>query len=123
MSYYFGYLFHNPAAIQNLRNIEKSLWIDWPTNDRMELREVDGGLILCVEADVYNARTYRLVNGGPGTSVTSIDVSTKHFQNRLKRDSKALIDAIDKLNNEGDASTKLPSDPRDGIRLFIEEDQ
>lgn len=120
MSYYIGYIFHNPAAIQNLKNIQKGLWIDWPTNDRMELREVAEGLILCTEADVYNSRQYKLSNGGPGSPITSIDVSTKQFQNRLKRDSKRLVDAIDKLNTEGDATTKLPSDPRDGVRLFIE---
>lgn len=120
MSYYIGYIFHNPAAIQNLKNIQKGLWIDWPTNDRMELREVAEGLILCTEADVYNSRQYKFNNGGPGSPITSIDVSTKQFQNRLKRDSKRLVDAIDKLNTEGDASTKLPSDPRDGIRLFVE---
>lgn len=123
MIYYIGYIFHNPEAIKNLRNIQKELWIDWPTNDRMELREVAEGVILCTEADVHDARKYTPINGGPGSPITSIDVSTRHFQNRLKRGSKRLIEAIDQLNMTGVASTKLPSDQRDGVRLFIEGDQ
>lgn len=116
MVYYIGYIFHNPEAIKALREIEKGLWIDYPgKTSRMELREVSNGLILCTEADVYDVKTHSADH-----SVHSIDITPSYFQVRIERDTAALISAIDKLNESKDPALHLKSDPRDGIKLFIE---
>ena len=115
MVYYIGYIFHNPEAIKALREIEKGLWIDWPSDVRMELREVSDGLILSTEADVYDVKPHNADH-----SVHSIDIAPSYFQVRAERDTAALISAIDKLNESKDPALHLKSDPRDGIKLFIE---
>ena len=122
MVYYIGYIFHNPEAIKALREIEKGLWIDWPSDDRMELREVAEGLILSTEADTYSAQSYSLPRRYPlaNAGVHSIDITPSYFQVRVERDTAALISAIDKLNESKDPALCLKSDPRDGIKLFIE---
>jgi hypothetical protein len=112
-AYYVGYMFHNPEAIKALQNIQKELWIDWPTNDRMVLRQFDDGLILCTECDVYPARA-RL-----DRVEVSLDLDAKHFPTRIKRDTQRLIKAIDALNAAEVPSLRLPGDPRDGVRLFV----
>lgn len=120
MVYYIGYIFHNPEAIKALREIEKGLWIDWPSDVRMELREVSDGLILCTEADVYDVKTHAAPNLLNHSGVYSIDITPSYFQVRAERDTAALISAIDKLSESKDPALHLKSDPRDGIKLFIE---
>ena len=121
MVYYIGYIFHNPEAIKALREIEKGLWIDYPgKTSRMELREVPDGLILCTEADVYDVKTHAATNLLNHSGVYSIEITPSYFQVRVERDTAALISAIDKLNESKDPTLCLKSDPRDGIKLFIE---
>lgn len=119
MVYYIGYIFHNPEAIKALREIEKGLWIDWPPDDRMELREAEDAAILMIESCVYSVTVHSQAHAGPPAKLHSFAVD-KVFHVRVERDTAALISAIDKLNESKDPALHLKSDPRDGIKLFIE---
>lgn len=119
MIWYIGYVFHNPQAIETLREVQRGLWVDWPgRTSRMSLVEVSGAVILYIDACCYDMESYSQAAHRANASQCSIDINKPEFVARVKRDTDELISAIDAYNEANGG--KLAPDPRDGIRLFVE---
>lgn len=121
MIYYVGYVIHNEVARKNLKAIADEFWIDWPTDDRMELTFAGDVAILSIEAGAYEFQA------GPLSVNTSqihyFDPIKDKLNKRIEADTLTLISAIDKLNELAVERPELliPADSRDGIRFFAEQ--